>query len=79
MAAAQTIAGGQFEFGTVAAAPLVLSVAKGLSLIELVTCDYDSTTGVGVLADPPIKKPQDLAGKKIGAVPTSGEFPFFPA
>jgi ABC-type nitrate/sulfonate/bicarbonate transport system substrate-binding protein len=35
--------------------------------------------GVGVLADSPIQKPQDLAGKKIGAVPTSGEFPFFPA
>jgi ABC-type nitrate/sulfonate/bicarbonate transport system substrate-binding protein len=79
VAAAQTIAGGQFEFGTVAAPPLVLSVAKGLSLIGLATCDYDSTMGVGVLADSPIKKPQDLAGKKIGAVPTSGEFPFFPA
>jgi NitT/TauT family transport system substrate-binding protein len=79
VAAAQSIAGGQFEFGIVTAPPLVLSVAKGLPLIALATCDYDSTMGVGVLADSPIRKPQDLAGKKIGAVPTSGEFPFFPA
>jgi NitT/TauT family transport system substrate-binding protein len=79
VAAAQSIAGGQFEFGTVTAPPLALSVAKGLPLIALATCDYDSTMGVGVLADSSIQKPQDLAGKKIGAVPTSGEFPFFPA
>jgi NitT/TauT family transport system substrate-binding protein len=79
VAAAQSIAGGQFEFGIVTAAPLALSVAKGLPLIALATCDYDSTMGVGVLADSPIQQPQDLAGKKIGAVPTSGEFPFFPA
>ena len=79
VAAAQSIAGGQFEFGIVTAPPLALSVAKGLPLIALATCDYDSTMGVGVLADSPIQKPQDLADKKIGAVPTSGEFPFFPA
>lgn len=79
MAAAQTIAGGQFDFGIVTAPPLVLSVAKSLPLIALCTCDYDSSMGVGVLQDSPIKKPQDLAGKKIGAVPTSGEYPLFPA
>jgi NitT/TauT family transport system substrate-binding protein len=78
MASAQTIAGGQFEFGIIAAPPLALSVAKGLPLIALATCDYNSTMGVGVLADSPIRKPQDLAGKKMGAVPTSGEYPFFP-
>jgi hypothetical protein len=58
---------------------LILSVAKDLSLIALATCDYDSTMGVGVLDDSPILKPQDLAGKKVASVPTSGEFPFFPA
>jgi NitT/TauT family transport system substrate-binding protein len=79
MAAAQSIAGGQFDFGLVAAPPLILSVAKGLPLIALATCDYDSTMGVGVLDDSPILKPQDLANKKIASVPTSGEFPFFPA
>jgi len=63
VAAAQSIAGGQFEFGIVTAPPLALSVAKGLPLIALATCDYDSTMGVGVLADSPIQKPQDLAIK----------------
>jgi NitT/TauT family transport system substrate-binding protein len=79
MAAAQGIATGQFDFGIVAVPPLILSVAKDLPLIALATCDYDSTMGVGVLDDSPILKPQDLAGKKIASVPTSGEFPFFPA
>jgi NitT/TauT family transport system substrate-binding protein len=76
MASAQSIATG--EFGIVAAPPLILSVARDLPLIALATCDYDSTMGVGVLDDSPILKPQDLAGKKIASVPTSGEFPFFP-
>jgi NitT/TauT family transport system substrate-binding protein len=79
VASAQSVAGGQFEFGMVAAPSLALSVAKGLPLVSLGVGDYDSTMGVGVLADSPIRKPQDLAGKKIAGVPTSGEFPFFPA
>ncbi len=79
MASAQAVAGGQFDFGIVAAPPLILSVAKGLPLIALATCDYDATMGAGVLDSSPIVKPQDLAGKKIASVPTSGEFPFFPA
>jgi NitT/TauT family transport system substrate-binding protein len=79
IASAQAVAGGQFDFGIVAAPPLILSVAKGLPLIALATCDYDATMGVGVLDGSPIVKPQDLAGKKIASVPTSGEFPFFPA
>lgn len=78
-AAAQSIAGGQFDCGLCAAPALTLSVAKGLPLIALATTDYDATMGVGVLADSPIEKPQDLAGKKIASVPTSAEFPFFPA
>ena len=79
VASSQSIAGGRFDFGVVAAPILVLSVAKQLPIVALATCDYDSTMGVGVLADSPIRKPQDLAGKKIGVVPTSAEFPFFPA
>src|SRR4051812_40645182 len=79
VAAAQTIAAGQFDAGIVTGPPLVLSIAKGLPLTSLAICDYDATMGVGVLLDSPIKKPLDLAGKKIGAVPTSGEYPFFPA
>src|SRR5271169_3671632 len=79
VASAQAVAGGQFDFGLVAVPPLILSVAKNLPLIALATCDYYSTMGVGVLGDSPILKPQDLAGKKVASVPTSGEFPFFPA
>jgi NitT/TauT family transport system substrate-binding protein len=79
LAAAQTIAGGQFDFGMVLATPLILSIAKGLPLTAVATIDYDATMGVGVLADSPIKSPLDLAGKKVGAVPTSAEYPFFPA
>jgi ABC-type nitrate/sulfonate/bicarbonate transport system substrate-binding protein len=78
-AAAQSISAGQFDCGLCAAPALTLSVAKGLPLIGLATTDYDATMGVGVPADSPIRKPQDLAGKKIASVPTSAEFPFFPA
>jgi hypothetical protein len=77
-ASAQSISGGQFDCGLCAAPALTLSVAKGLPLIALATTDYDATMGVGVLADSPIQKPQDLAGKKIASVPTSAEFPFLP-
>jgi ABC-type nitrate/sulfonate/bicarbonate transport system substrate-binding protein len=78
-ASAQSIAGGQFDCGLCAAPALTLSVAKGLPLVALATTDYDATMGVGVLADSPIQKPQELAGKKIASVPTSAEFPFLPA
>ena len=78
-ASAQSISGGQFDCGLCAAPALTLSVAKGLSLVALATTDYDATMGVGVLADSPITKPQELAGKKIASVPTSAEFPFLPA
>jgi ABC-type nitrate/sulfonate/bicarbonate transport system substrate-binding protein len=78
-ASAQSIAGGQFDCGLCAAPALTLSVAKGLPLVALATTDYDATMGVGVLADSPITKPQELAGKKIASVPTSAEFPFLPA
>jgi NitT/TauT family transport system substrate-binding protein len=78
-ASAQSISSGQFDCGLCAAPALTLSVAKGLPLVALATTDYDATMGVGVLADSPIQKPQDLAGKKIASVPTSAEFPFFPA
>jgi NitT/TauT family transport system substrate-binding protein len=78
-AAPQSISAGQFDFGQCAVPALALSAAKGLPLVALATTDYDAMMGVGVLADSPIKMPQDLAGKKIASVPTSGEFPFLPA
>jgi NitT/TauT family transport system substrate-binding protein len=79
LAAGQAIASGQFEFGTMITTPIILLVAKGLPLVSLATMDYDAGMGVGVLDDSPITSPAMLAGKKIGDVPTSAEFPFFPA
>lgn len=79
LAAAQSIASGQFDFGIVISTPLILSIAKGLPLQAIATVDYDATMGVGVLQDSPIQSAKDLAGKKVGGVPTSAEYPFFPA
>jgi NitT/TauT family transport system substrate-binding protein len=79
LAAAQSVAAGQFEFGHVFAAPLILMVAKGLPLKSIGTIDYDGMMGVGVLGDGPIKTAKELAGVKIGTVPASAESPFFPA
>jgi NitT/TauT family transport system substrate-binding protein len=79
LAAAQAIASGQFDFGVVYSAPLILMIAKGLPLRSIATTDYDATMGVGVLADSGIKAPADLVGRKMATVPTSAESPFFPA
>jgi NitT/TauT family transport system substrate-binding protein len=75
----QAIASGQFDYGLVIAAPLVLMLAKGLPLKGLATIDYDAMMGVGVLATSGITKPTELVGKKIGTVPASAESPFFAA
>jgi ABC-type nitrate/sulfonate/bicarbonate transport system substrate-binding protein len=77
LAAAQAVAGGQFDYGMAIATPLILSIARGLPLTGIATLDYDATMGVGVLADSPITTPAMLAGKKVAGVPTSAEFPFF--
>jgi ABC-type nitrate/sulfonate/bicarbonate transport system substrate-binding protein len=79
LAAAQAVAAGQFDIGYVFSAPLILMIAKGLPLRSIAVTDYDATMGVGVLADGGIKTPADLAGKKMGTVPTSADSPFFPA
>jgi len=79
VAAAQAIAQGQFEFGLVGAGPLILAAARGLPVAGLGTVNYDMTMGIALREDSPIKGPKDLAGKKLGAVPTSAEFPFWPA
>ena len=79
LAAAQAIAAGQFDFGLVIAAPLILMITKGLPLRSIGTLDYDAMMGVGVLNDSPIKTPAGLAGVKVGTVPASAESPFFPA
>ncbi|MBJ3775628.1 ABC transporter substrate-binding protein [Acuticoccus mangrovi] len=76
--AAQSLAAKQFDYGVVLAMPLILGIAQGLPITAIATVDYDAMMGVGVLADSPIKSAADLVGKKIGAVPTSAEYPFFP-
>jgi NitT/TauT family transport system substrate-binding protein len=77
--ASQAIANGQFDYGMVISAPLVLMVAKGLPLRGLATIDYDAMMGVGVLDGGSIKVPADLVGKKMATVPASAESPFFAA
>lgn len=79
VAAAQALAQGQFDFAVVGAGPLILSAARGLPLTGLATVNYDMTMGIALRADSPLRSARDLAGKKIGAVPTSAEFPFWPA
>ncbi|WP_291296690.1 ABC transporter substrate-binding protein [Elioraea sp.] len=79
VAAGQAIAQGQFDFGLVGAGPLILTAARGLPLTGLATINYDMTMGIALRADSPIRTPKDLEGKRIGAVPASAEFPFWPA
>jgi NitT/TauT family transport system substrate-binding protein len=77
--AAQAIASGQFDYGMVISAPLVLMIAKGLPLRGLATIDYDAMMGVGVLESGSVKGPTDLVGRKMATVPASAESPFFAA
>ncbi|MDB5560363.1 MAG: hypothetical protein JWQ36_3297 [Enterovirga sp.] len=77
LAAAQAVGNGQFEFGTMLATPLILTAAQGMPLAMVATIDYESTMGVGVLSGSSVASGKDLAGKKVAAVPSSGEYPFF--
>ncbi len=78
IAAAQGIAQGQYEFGIPAAPNCIQQAMKGLPLINLGCANYDTTMGVIVLPESPIKEPKDLKGKKIGSTYTSGEYAFLP-
>lgn len=79
VAAAQALAQGQFEYAIVGAGPMVLAAARELPITGLATVNYDMTMGIALRADSPIRTAKDLEGKRIGAVPTSAEFPFWPA
>ncbi|EWY37204.1 hypothetical protein N825_20975 [Skermanella stibiiresistens SB22] len=79
LAAAQAVGNRQFDFGLAAASAGIQQTAKGLPVMQLMSCGYDSTMGVCYLEDSPIKSMKDLEGKKLGATATSGEFPFLPA
>lgn len=74
----QAIATKKFDLGGTATSTNLLSILKGVDIQLVSTQAYDSTMGIIVPADGPIKKPKDLADKKFGAVPNSGEMPFLP-
>jgi NitT/TauT family transport system substrate-binding protein len=78
IAAAQGIAQGQYEFGIPAAPNCIQQAMKGLPLINIACVNYDTTMGVVVLPESPIKDPKDLKGKKVGSTFTSGEYAFLP-
>lgn len=79
LATSQAVAQGKFDFGMASAGPMILTAARGTPLTALATVNYDTTMGVLVRKDSPVKSIKDLAGKKIGAVITSAEYPFWPA
>jgi NitT/TauT family transport system substrate-binding protein len=79
IAAAQGVAQGQYEFAIPAAPNCIQQAMKGLPLINLGCANYDTTMGIIVLPDSPIKEAKDLKGKKIGSTFTSGEYAFLPA
>jgi len=78
VAASQAVGSGKFDFGMAAVAAGILQASKGLDIVHLGTVHYDSTMGIALLADSPIKTPKDLAGRKLGSTVTSGEYPFLP-
>jgi NitT/TauT family transport system substrate-binding protein len=77
--AVQQIGQGQYEFGIPAAPNAIQQAIKGLPLMTLMTMSYDTSMGVAILADGPIKSLKDLEGKKVGSTLTSGEYPFLEA
>ena len=78
VAATQAVGAGKFEFGLSACPTPILLAAKGLPVIQIACCGYDSTMGINVLADSMIHVPKDLEGRQLGVTPTSGDYPFIP-
>jgi ABC-type nitrate/sulfonate/bicarbonate transport system substrate-binding protein len=64
-AATQAIAQGKYEFGIPAAPNSIQQAVKGLPLLSLGCFNYDTTMGVAVRPESPIKAPADLKGKKM--------------
>lgn len=78
VAATQAVGAGRFEFGLSACPTPILQAAKGLPVVQIASCGYDSTMGINVLADSPIRTPKDLEGRSFGVTPNSGDYPFIP-
>lgn len=79
LATSQAVAQGKFDFGMASAGPMILTSARGTPLTALATVNYDTTMGILVRKDSPVKAVKDLAGKKLGTVITSAENPFWQA
>jgi len=79
VAAAQALAQGQFDYAVVGAGPMILAAARELPITGLATVNYDMTMGIALRGDSAIRTAKDLEGKRLGAVPTSAEYPFWPA
>lgn len=76
IASAQAVANSQYDFALSAAPSLLVLIARGASFSIIGQSDYLMTMGIGVLADSPIRKPQDLAGKSIGSPQGTVDQPF---
>lgn len=76
VAASEAVGSGKFNFGMPAVTAGIQQTALGLPVVYIGVVHYDSTMGVAVLADSPIKTPKDLEGRKLGSTVTSGEYPF---
>ena len=75
--AAQAIASGQFQFGLSNATVAMQLAAKDLWLRALAMVSYETSMGVAVLADSPIRAPADLVGKRVALAVTSSDAAFF--
>jgi ABC-type nitrate/sulfonate/bicarbonate transport system substrate-binding protein len=78
LVASQAIGEGRFDFGMSTPSIAILQTIRGLPTVALAACAYDTTMGIGVLNDGPIKVPKDLEGRKMASVATSGDYPFLP-
>jgi ABC-type nitrate/sulfonate/bicarbonate transport system substrate-binding protein len=76
--AGQAVAAGQFDFGLIGTAPLILLNARGVNLVSIAAIDYNATMAVALLEDSPIRKPKDLEGKTVGQTGASSDAAFFP-
>jgi NitT/TauT family transport system substrate-binding protein len=75
-AAIQTITQKQMQTGIIAAPSVIVAAAQNLDTRVVGIAGYDSTMGVLVLADSPIKTIKDMEGRKLGSTLQSAEVPF---
>ena len=74
----QAVHAGQFDIGIINSAAVMLLATRGVNLLSLGLIDYNSTMGVAVLDDSPIRRPKDLERKTVGQTVASSDAAFFP-